>query len=206
MTSTKKRTAAALTATIFAAVLAVPAMAAKALVIGVSSYKGNTLEVGERSGLIIGPSGVEYTVTSSDPDTAAVEQVMEGSLSSLGDPKMSLAGMAVLPDNEFAILYTNGKDVPVCVSSGYSDHTGSAGQYLQSDRKLCGPSGGQPVPEQHPEAYVRYEIGLDTGSGMTSEDAIKNLNTRIMSGSGPDLLVLDGLPARSFGKKECWRI
>ncbi len=73
MTSTKKRTAAALTATIFAAVLAVPAMAAKTLVIGVSSYKGNTLEVGERSGLIIGSSGANYTVTSSNPDTVAVE-------------------------------------------------------------------------------------------------------------------------------------
>ena len=34
-----------------------------------SSYKGNTLEVGERSGLIIGPSGMDYTVTSSNPDT-----------------------------------------------------------------------------------------------------------------------------------------
>ena len=37
-------------------------------------YKGSTLKVGERSGLIIGPSGADYTVTSSDPDTVAVEQ------------------------------------------------------------------------------------------------------------------------------------
>ena len=29
-----------------------------------------------RSGLIIGPSGTDYTVTSSDPDTVAVEQVL----------------------------------------------------------------------------------------------------------------------------------
>ena len=41
-----------------------------------SSYKGSTLKVGERSGLIIGPSGADYTVTSSDPDTVAVEQVL----------------------------------------------------------------------------------------------------------------------------------
>ena len=41
-----------------------------------SSYKGSTLEVGERSGIIIGPSGAEYTVTSSAPDTVAVEQVL----------------------------------------------------------------------------------------------------------------------------------
>ena len=45
------------------------AHAAEAPPIRVSSYKGAVLEVGERSGLVIGPSGAAYTVTSSDPDT-----------------------------------------------------------------------------------------------------------------------------------------
>ena len=76
MTSTKKRTAAVLTATILTAALTVPAMAIETPAIRVSSYKGNTLEVGERSGLIIGPSGADYTVISSNPDTVAVEQVL----------------------------------------------------------------------------------------------------------------------------------
>ena len=49
--------------------------AAPAEAVRVGSYKGNSLDVGERSGLIISPSGTEYTVTSSDPDTVAVEQI-----------------------------------------------------------------------------------------------------------------------------------
>ncbi len=78
MISTKKRTAAVLTAAILAATLTIPATAraAPAESIRVSSYKGSTLEVGERSGLIIGPSGTDYTVTSSAPDTVAVERVL----------------------------------------------------------------------------------------------------------------------------------
>ncbi len=64
-----------LAGTMTAALLAVPAQAAETPPIRVSSYKGNTLEVGERSGLFIGPSGMDYTVTSSDPDTVAVEQI-----------------------------------------------------------------------------------------------------------------------------------
>ena len=78
MTSMKKRIAAALMAATLIIGLTVPAAAAEAPnePIRVSSYKGNTLEVGERSGLIIGPSGTDYTVTSSDPDTVAVEQVL----------------------------------------------------------------------------------------------------------------------------------
>ncbi len=78
MTSMKKRIAAALTAATLTIGLTVPTAAAEAPnePIRVSSYKGSTLEVGERSGLIIGPSGIDYTVTSSDPDTVAVEQVL----------------------------------------------------------------------------------------------------------------------------------
>ena len=78
MTSMKKRIAAALTAATLTIGLTVPATAAEVPdePIRVSSYKGSTLEVGERSGLIIGPSGTDYTVTSSDPDTVAVEQVL----------------------------------------------------------------------------------------------------------------------------------
>ena len=75
MTSTKKRITAALTATILTTTLAIPATAAEPPTIRVSSYKDSTLEVGERSGLIIGPSDASYTVTSSTPDTVAVEQV-----------------------------------------------------------------------------------------------------------------------------------
>ena len=64
-----------LTGAMTAALLAGPAQAAETPPIRVSSYKGNTLEVGERSGLVIGPSGMDYIVTSSDPDTVAVEQI-----------------------------------------------------------------------------------------------------------------------------------
>ena len=78
MTNMKKRIATTLTAAILTTVLTVPAMAAETpdKSVRVSSYKGSTLAVGERSGLIIGPSGTDYTVTSSNPDTVAVEQVL----------------------------------------------------------------------------------------------------------------------------------
>lgn len=116
---------------------------------------------------------------------------------------MNLAGMAVLPDNEFAILYTNGKlyrytfdpDIPTIPEEQVSIYSLTENYAVRQAVSL--------FQKQHPEAYVRYEIGMNTENGMTSEDAIKNLNTRIMSGSGPDLLVLDGLPRRSYEEKEC---
>jgi uncharacterized protein YkwD len=60
-----------------AALLAVPAQAAERTdAVRVSSYKGSILKAGERSGLIIGPSGNTYTVTSSDPTVVDIEQVL----------------------------------------------------------------------------------------------------------------------------------
>lgn len=43
--------------------------------ISISSYKGNTLAVGDRSGLILNNTGGDYTVTSSAPSVLTVEQV-----------------------------------------------------------------------------------------------------------------------------------
>lgn len=76
MKTSLKRIVAVLISTVLAAALVLPALAANTQSIRVGSYKGTTLAVGERSSLMIGPSGPMYTVTSSDPDTVAVEQVM----------------------------------------------------------------------------------------------------------------------------------
>ena len=76
MKNSLKRFTAVLACTALTAALALPARAAEDQPIRVGSYKGTTLEVGERSGLVIGPGGPAYTVTSSDPDTVEVEQVM----------------------------------------------------------------------------------------------------------------------------------
>jgi len=58
-----------------AALLAGPAQAADPE-IRVGSYKGNTLEAGERSCLIIGPAGAEYTAESSNPEVIVLERVL----------------------------------------------------------------------------------------------------------------------------------
>ena len=57
-----------------AALLAGPAQAAD-LEIRVGSYKGSTLEAGERSMVTVSPYGTTVTATSSNPDVIALEQV-----------------------------------------------------------------------------------------------------------------------------------
>ena len=52
--------------------------------------------------------------------------------------------------------------------------------------------------KEHTDMYVRYEVGLDGENGMTREDAVKKLNTRILAGEGPDVIILDGLLVDSY--------
>lgn len=73
MNSMKKHITTALTATILSAALTVPATAAEIPVIRMSSYKGNSLEAGERSFLTIGPARAEDTASSGKLEIVAVE-------------------------------------------------------------------------------------------------------------------------------------
>ena len=58
---------------------------------------------------------------------AAMEQVIDGNLTSLGDPQMGKGGLAVLADDEFAVLYPTTKlcryvydgTIPLCRKKRY---------------------------------------------------------------------------------------
>lgn len=50
----------------------------------------------------------------------------------------------------------------------------------------------------HPEAYVTYQVGLEQGANKTEADAINSLNTEIMAGNGPDVLILNNLPWEDY--------
>ncbi len=82
----KKDTGILLTCMVLGAVLcgaAVPAKAAElsasasvqAAALGVSSYKGDSLSVGDRSMVVVSPYGTNITAMSSNPGVIALEQV-----------------------------------------------------------------------------------------------------------------------------------
>lgn len=51
--------------------------------------------------------------------------------------------------------------------------------------------------QRHPETRIEHITGSsDAGpSAMTTDDVMRNLNAQLLAGDGPDLLILDGLPA-----------
>ena len=53
----------------------------------------------------------------------------------------------------------------------------------------------------NPDTIVNYEVALSGESGATATDAVKNLNTRMLSGAAPDIIILDGCPAESYAEQ-----
>ncbi len=52
--------------------------------------------------------------------------------------------------------------------------------------------------KQHPDVMVDIDVVLPEGTAVTRDDVIRTLNTQLLAGKGPDIMVLDGLPVLSY--------
>ena len=52
------------------------------------------------------------------------------------------------------------------------------------------------------DVKITYTVAMDNASGGTEQDYIKSLNTELIAKTGPDILILDGLPIDSYIEKD----
>lgn len=132
---------------------------------------------------------------------SAMEQIIDGSLSSFSNPAMNLRGMITLPQDEFLVLFSGGQlirytydpDVPTVpedLVTVYSLEEWDAVRQAIAQYQT-----------EHPDTFVKYEVALSGADGQSREDAIKKLNTELMAGKGPDVIILDELPIKSYMEK-----
>ncbi|MCL1884044.1 MAG: hypothetical protein FWF81_09875 [Defluviitaleaceae bacterium] len=57
------------------------------------------------------------------------------------------------------------------------------------------------VLRNNPNAKIIHETALADDTAVTAADAIRTLNTRLLSGRGPDILILDGAPIESYASR-----
>lgn len=131
----------------------------------------------------------------------AMEQVIDANLSTLANPGYHLLGMITLENNEFMAIYSDSRliryvydpTVPTVPNETVKLYSLTGIDTLRQAVSI--------YQTEHPEVYVEYEIGMEDNSSVTREDALKKLNTEIMAGNGPDVLILDGLPVDSYIEK-----
>lgn len=132
---------------------------------------------------------------------SVMEQLVDGALTSLGDPSKVPITMIQNEDGSFYVYFENGelysytydKDAPAVpekqlVIYGLYDNE-TVRRAISIFRK------------DHPEVFIRFDTALSGASGMTKNDAVKNLNTELLAGEGPDLILLDDMPYGSYEEK-----
>ena len=55
--------------------------------------------------------------------------------------------------------------------------------------------------KKYPDIYLTLETGMSGNDGVTRTDALKTLNTEIMAGKGPDILILDGISSETYAEQ-----
>lgn len=55
--------------------------------------------------------------------------------------------------------------------------------------------------KEHADIYVNLKIGRSGDNAVTADDALRTLNSDIMAGEGPDVIILDGMPVDNYIEK-----
>ena len=135
------------------------------------------------------------------PDGSVMEQLAEGGLTNLGDQTRTPFAICQNQDGSFLIAYTDGR-----MNSYIYDANASAvpetqlSVYALEDNDTI----RQTISEfrkNYPDVYIKFEIGVTGEDGVTKSDAINNLNTQLLAGEGPDVILLDGMPLSSYQEK-----
>ncbi len=136
---------------------------------------------------------------------SVMEQVIDGSLCSLGDISKSYGDMYVEEDGTgmpiFYFLYDTGRLVRFAYDETVPTLPETTMKLYSLEENHDIQIAISAYQAAHPELYIEYEVGMSEEDGVTREDALKNLATALAAGEGPDILVMDGLPYESYREK-----
>ncbi|MDE7436091.1 MAG: hypothetical protein K2N01_09795 [Lachnospiraceae bacterium] len=132
------------------------------------------------------------------------EQLVDGALTSLSNPDNGLQSIT-MPDENHIFVVLSGIDGSQLLRFSYDpDASAAPDQELKIYAMEDSMALRQAITlfrEKHSNVYVNLQIGLSE-EGVTREDALTALNTDIMAGNGPDVLILDGMQPDSYIEKE----
>lgn len=131
----------------------------------------------------------------------AIEQVIDGRLSIFSNPSYNLRGIVMLDNREFVALFRGGSLVRFVYHADIATVPGEKLKVYSLEDNMTLRQAISLYQVKYPNVFVEYEIGMEEGSSMTKDDALKNLNTKIAAGEGPDVFVLDNMPLDSYIEK-----
>lgn len=134
------------------------------------------------------------------------EKILDGERYQFGKSDVTLKKIQEAGKDAYAVLSYEGSR-PAIYLYEYDENASAKEQkeltvyMLQKDSAMQAVIDG--FREKYPDILVHTETGTDESMGLTFEDAVRSLNVSLFADDGPDILVLDGLPADSYiGQKK----
>lgn len=148
----------------------------------------------------------EQGIYSMDYAAALTELLVDGSMSSFSDVNNSIKGFCSVNGEEFFVFMQDAAGGDMKLLRYVYDEELPA----QPEQELVVYSLEESAivdkivfdfQSSHPEVRLEYKVGMAENMVKEKADAISSLNTEIMAGNGPDVLLLNGLPWESYAEK-----
>lgn len=133
------------------------------------------------------------------------EQMVNGELNSLGNPNTSFRKLFHINENTFLLWAKDESDRDVLLKYAYSADASTVPDkeltvYALEDSSEIRQAISA-FQKEHADIYVNLKIGRSGDNAVTADDALRTLNSDIMAGEGPDVIILDGMPVDNYIEK-----
>ena len=176
---------------------------------GVSHPGGAIIDIGQtRSTMAVNPNGGLFSIVHGNllhADTDGnVSTILDGTMYSIGTPRTSINALFALDDGSIIAGVT-------------SDGQSRLFKYVWDENAVIDPDKTLTIwslednslvraaitefRRNNPTATIIYEVALSGADAIGVSDAIRTLNTRLLSGDSPDVLILDGSPLESYAAR-----
>lgn len=133
------------------------------------------------------------------------EQLIYGPLCTMGDTSVSFLNLMMVDERQFYLTIIEGSGTSKLLKYVYDETVPTMPEkelkiYALKDATFLRQAVSS-YQKNHKDVFVSLQIGRSGEDGVTAQDAIRALNTDILAGNGPDVLILDGLPVESYIEK-----
>ena len=131
-----------------------------------------------------------------------IDTIMEGTAYSIGGPNSTAVSVYAFDDGSFIVNVLESMQENRLFKYVWDENAG-----INPDKTLKVWSLEEnafvraaiaELRKKNPDSFITYEVAMSGDNAVSSADAIKTLNTQLLGGSGPDVIILDGCPAGSY--------
>lgn len=133
------------------------------------------------------------------------EKIIDGELTSLSIPSLYFGGIIEAKPGEYYILFADSESIQSIFKYEYDKNISTLPVteltiYTLNENSTMRQAAGE-FQRKNPDVKVNIRVGIDSDLSVTRDDAVKALNTEIIAGKGPDLILLDGMDIESYISK-----